>query len=154
MSARVFASTKNLSYAGWLELRKQGIGGSNAAVACGISHYKSPMELWMEKTGQLLPQEAGEAAYWGTLLESVVREEFTKRTGIEVTKPSVILQSEEFPFMLARIRGRKGGRPCCDQHKLNQAIKLYAAGQHTVAEIEDLTGIKKSTLYRYLRCHQ
>ena len=131
-----FVSTKNLPYAEWLELRKQGISGSNAAVACGISRYKSPMELWMEKTGQLLPQETGEAAYWRTLLESVVRKEFTKRTGIEVTKPSVILQSEEFPFMLARIRGRKRSRPCCDQHKLNQAIKLYTAGQYTVAEIE------------------
>ena len=95
--------------------------------------------LWncgWKKTGQLLPQETGEAAYWETLLESVVRKEFTKRTGIEVTKPSVILQSEEFPFMLARIRGRKSSRPCCDQHKLNQAIKLYTAGQYTVAEIE------------------
>lgn len=38
--------------------------------------------------------------------------------------------------MLARIRGRKSSRPCCDQHKLNQAIKLYTAGQYTVAEIE------------------
>ena len=33
-------------------------------------------------------------------------------------------------------------------------IKLYTAGQHTVAEIEELTGIKKATLYRYLQCHQ
>ena len=48
----------------------------------------------------------------------------------------------------ARARGRKGGRPRCDQHKLRQALKLYKAGQHTVAEIEELTGIKKSTLYR------
>ena len=47
-----------------------------------------------------------------------------------------------------RARGRKGGRPRCDPHKLRQALKLYEAGQHTVAEIEELTGIKKATLYR------
>ena len=103
--AIVLASTENMSYEDWLEHRKLGIGGSDASVVCGINKYKSPVELWMDKTGQLPPQEAGEAAYWGTLLESIVRAEFTRRTGIEVTKPSVILQSEEHPFMLANLDG-------------------------------------------------
>ena len=103
--AVVLASTANMSYEDWLEHRKLGIGGSDASVVCGINKYKSPVELWMDKTGQLPPQEAGEAAYWGTQLESIVRAEFTKRTGIEVTKPDVILQSEEHPFMLANLDG-------------------------------------------------
>lgn len=103
--AVVLASTENMSYADWLEYRKQGIGGSDASVVCGISKYKSPVELWMEKTNQIQAQEAGEAAYWGTQLEPFVRDEFTRRTGIEVTKPTVILQSEEHPFMLANLDG-------------------------------------------------
>lgn len=57
------------------------------------------------KTGQIPLQEAGEAAYWGTQLEAIVRDEFTKRSGIKVTKPTVILQSEEHPFMLANLDG-------------------------------------------------
>ena len=105
MTANVLVSTGNLPYEDWLEYRKQGIGGSDAAVVCGISRYKSPVELWMEKTGQLPSQETGEAAYWGNLLESLVREEFTKRTGISVTKPSALYQSEEHPFMLANVDG-------------------------------------------------
>lgn len=103
--AVVLASTENMTYEDWLEHRKLGIGGSDASVVCGINKYKSPVELWMDKTGQIPPQEAGEAAYWGTQLESIVRAEFTKRTGIEVTKPDVILQSEEHPFMLANLDG-------------------------------------------------
>ena len=103
--AVVLASTENMSYEDWLEHRKLGIGGSDASVVCGINKYKSPVELWLDKTGQLPPQEAGEAAYWGTQLESIVRDEFTKRTGIEVTKPTVILQSEDHPFMLANLDG-------------------------------------------------
>ena len=103
--AVVLASTENMSYEDWLEHRKLGIGGSDASVVCGINKYKSPVELWLDKTDQLPPQEAGEAAYWGTQLESIVRAEFTKRTGIEVTKPDVILQSEEHPFMLANLDG-------------------------------------------------
>ena len=86
MSAIILASTENMSYEDWLEHRKLGIGGSDASVVCGINKYKSPVELWMEKTNQLPAQEAGEAAYWGTQLESIVRAEFTKRTGIEVSQ--------------------------------------------------------------------
>ncbi len=105
MSASILAVTEEMPYEDWLELRKQGIGGSDASVVCGVSRYKSPVELWMEKTGQMPFQEAGEAAYWGTQLEALVRAEFTKRTGIEVERKGVLLQSEEHPFMLANLDG-------------------------------------------------
>ena len=105
MSAKIVASTENMPYENWLEYRKQGIGGSDASIVCGISRYKSPVELWMEKTNQLCAQEAGEAAYWGAQLEALVRAEFTKRTGIEVSTTKQLLQSEEYPFMLANLDG-------------------------------------------------
>ena len=105
MSAKILASTENMAYEDWLEYRKHGIGGSDASVVCGISRYKSPVELWMEKTDQLPSQEAGEAAYWGSQLEALVRAEFTKRTGIEVNQIKQLLQSGEHPFMLANLDG-------------------------------------------------
>ena len=105
MPAKILVSTENLPYADWLEYRKQGIGGSDASVVCAINRYKSPVELWMEKTNQLQAQEAGEAAYWGTQLEPFVRAEFSKRTGIFVTEVHELLQSEEYPFMLANLDG-------------------------------------------------
>ncbi|MCI8868926.1 MAG: hypothetical protein HFF39_00025 [Lawsonibacter sp.] len=105
MPAKILVSTGNMPYSDWLEYRKQGIGGSDASVVCGINRYRSPVELWMEKTNQLQAQEAGEAAYWGTQLEPFVRAEFTKRTGIEVRTVDQLLQSEEHPFMLANLDG-------------------------------------------------
>lgn len=72
MSFNILTSTTNLPYEDWLEYRKLGIGGSDASVVCGISRYKSPVELWMEKTNQLPQQEAGEAPYWGTILEAII----------------------------------------------------------------------------------
>ena len=129
MSAVIVASTENMPYEEWLEYRKQGIGGSDASVVCGINRYKSPVELWMEKTNQLPYQEAGESAYWGTILESVVRDEFTKRTGIEVIQPHQLLQSEEHPFMLANLDG------VCENPKLGTCIfeaktcSAYKAGE-------------------------
>jgi len=105
MSSIVLTSTENLPYEEWLEYRRMGIGGSDASVVCGINKWKSPIELWMEKTGQLSDQETGEPAYWGTVLESLVKDEFTKRTGIEVVPVNQILQSEAHPFMLANLDG-------------------------------------------------
>ena len=126
MSAKILTSTENLPYADWLEYRKQGIGGSDASVVCGISRYKSPVELWMEKTGQFPYQEAGEAAYWGTQLEALVRTEFTRRTGIEVRLIKTLLQSEDHPFMLANLDGiceHPDYGPCIFEAKTASAYK-------------------------------
>lgn len=132
MSAKVLVSTENMSYADWLEYRKQGIGGSDASVVCGINRYKSPVELWMEKTGQLPHQEAGEAAYWGTQLEPFVRAEFTKRTGIEVSRRNELLQSEEHPFMLANLDG------ICEVPDVGPCIfEAKTASAYKVGEWED-----------------
>jgi DNA invertase Pin-like site-specific DNA recombinase len=51
----------------------------------------------------------------------------------------------------ARARGRTGGRPKTNNDSVKKAIKLYKTGQYTIKEIEELTGIKKDTLYRTLR---
>ena len=121
-----------MPYEDWLEYRKQGIGGSDASVVCGINRYKSPVELWMEKTGQLPHQEAGEAAYWGTQLEPFVRAEFTKRTGIEVSRRNELLQSEEHPFMLANLDG------ICEVPDVGPCIfEAKTASAYKVGEWED-----------------
>jgi putative phage-type endonuclease len=132
MPAKVLVSTENMPYEDWLEYRKQGIGGSDASVVCGINRYKSPVELWMEKTGQLPHQEAGEAAYWGTQLEPFVRAESTKRTGIEVSRRNELLQSEEHPFMLANLDG------ICEVPDVGPCIfEAKTASAYKVGEWED-----------------
>lgn len=126
MAATVLTSTENLPYEDWLAYRKLGIGGSDASVVCGVSRYRSPVELWMNKTGQLPDEEAGEAAYWGTQLEALVRLEFSKRTGIQVEFVRQLLQSEEHPFMLANLDGvcvHPDLGPCIFEAKTASAYK-------------------------------
>jgi DNA invertase Pin-like site-specific DNA recombinase len=51
----------------------------------------------------------------------------------------------------ARARGRKGGRkPKLTPVKLATARQLYDAKAHTVAEIAEIVGVARSTLYRAL----
>jgi DNA invertase Pin-like site-specific DNA recombinase len=51
----------------------------------------------------------------------------------------------------ARARGRNGGRPSVlSGDKLRVARELYAAGEHTTAQIAELLGVSRATLYRHL----
>jgi len=51
----------------------------------------------------------------------------------------------------ARARGRKGGRPkVLEPGKRKLAVKLYHDKQHTIAQICQMMGISKPTLYKYL----
>lgn len=102
-------STQDMSRGDWLEVRKQGIGGSDAAAAVGLNPYKSQLELWLEKTGREAelrkpdPDDDTEPIYWGTLLEPLVAAHYTKRTGNRVRRVNAVLQHREIPFMLANI---------------------------------------------------
>lgn len=88
----------------WLSVRNMGIGGSDAGVIMGLNPYKSPFQLWMEKTGQTHPEDLSdnEYVYWGTVLEDAVARRFSELTGKNVTHRGT-LQSEEYPFMLANV---------------------------------------------------
>lgn len=104
MPAEVLARTTGLSRQEWLQLRTQGIGGSDAAAIAGLNPWKSPMGVYLEKVGEIRgDDEQSEAAYWGTALEEVVAKEFTRRTGLKVRRRNAILRSAEHPFMIANV---------------------------------------------------
>ena len=103
---RVVVKTNNLSREEWLKYRTGGIGGSDVSVIAGINPYRSLHQLWLEKTGQISPEETdNEYTHFGTLLEPIVRQEFVERTGLKVRQKHMLLQSEEFPFMYADLDG-------------------------------------------------
>ena len=103
---RVVVKTKNLTRKEWLEYRTYGIGGSDVSIIAGINPFRSVHELWLEKTGQIKIEETeSEYAYFGTLLEPIVRKEFMTRTGLKVRQKHMLLQSDEYPFMYADLDG-------------------------------------------------
>ena len=117
LEAMILANTSEMSHEEWLQARRKGIGGSDAAAIAGLNKWKSPVAVYLEKIGQA-PEESvnSEAAYWGTMLEDVVAQEFAKRTGLKVRRKNAILQHPEYPFMLANVDrlivGEKAGLEC------------------------------------------
>lgn len=110
-SALRLISTKELPREEWLEVRKRGIGSSDAAAAVGLNPYKSQLELWLEKTGRDTglpktdPDDEESAMYWGNVLEPIVAWHYSKRTGNKVRRINAVLQhpDPDQPWMLANI---------------------------------------------------
>lgn len=75
---------------------------------------------------------------------------FTLMSAIAQFERDVIADRTREGLNAARARGRKGGRPKVDTDAVKKAIKLYNTGEYAIKEIEDLTGVKKDTLYRNL----
>jgi len=89
----------------WLEARRRGIGGSDAAVVLGLSRWKTPHALWLEKTGQSTGEGAdSEAMHWGRALEPVIRSEYERRTGALVAEYPQIAHPD-YGWMLANVDG-------------------------------------------------
>ena len=108
MTAKRLINTKDLSREDWLQVRKQGIGSSDAAAACGIHPYLSMLELWMIKTGRMSSDidesiEGYSPLYWGNTLEPMVAKYYQEHTGNKVRRVNAILQHPEQPFMLANL---------------------------------------------------
>lgn len=117
LEAVILANTNEMSHEEWLRARRKGIGGSDAAAIAGLNKWKSPVAVYLEKIGQAPGENVNsEAAYWGTILEDVVAQEFSKRTGLKVRRKNAILQHPEHPFMIANVDrlivGRKEGLEC------------------------------------------
>jgi putative phage-type endonuclease len=117
MQADILTSTNQMSHEEWLLQRRQGIGGSDAAAIAGLSKWKSPVAVYLEKIGQAPTEEvSSEAAYFGSLLEDVVAQEFSKRSGLKVRRRNAILKHPEYSFMLANVDrlivGAKEGLEC------------------------------------------
>lgn len=91
----------------WLEERRYGLGGSDAATIMGLNPWSTPLELWAEKSGAVKSSEPGEAAYWGTVLEPLVLKRYTETSG-RIAKPSgLMLRSVDRPWQLATLDGEQ-----------------------------------------------
>jgi len=89
----------------WLEGRMKGIGGSDAPTVCGVSPWRTPFQLYLEKRGEGEPQAETEPMTWGKLMEPVIRKRYADMVGMEVAVPQEILVHPKYPWMLASVDG-------------------------------------------------
>ncbi|MHB9836817.1 YqaJ viral recombinase family nuclease [Paraburkholderia terrae] len=102
----------------WLAERRHGVGGSDAAASLGLSPYKSTFALWLEKTGEVEPDDIDhvERVHFGRIMEDIIAREYARRMGVKVRRRNEILRHPTYPWMLANvdriIDGQKRGLEC------------------------------------------
>mgnify|MGYP001259607715 CR=1 FL=1 len=103
MQAVRLVNTKDMPREEWLQWRKKGIGGSDVAAICGMSRFSSPLEVYLDKIGELPEKEETPRMKAGRKLEPLIAEWFSEETGYKVMRQNSIFQHPQYPFMLANI---------------------------------------------------
>ena len=88
---QILVGTEGLPREQWLEYRRKGIGGSDAAAVLGISPFRTGRDLYYDKLNIVT---ADDAENWvqlevGTLLEPLVAKIFAHKTGYKIYRRPV-----------------------------------------------------------------
>ena len=120
LDACIVYETKDMSKEQWLEARKCGIGGSDAASVLGLNPYKSSVSVYIEKVDYIhgvsmsekningckkdsSNEEVNYRMELGIKLEDFVANEFSLKTGLKVRNVNGILKNDKYPFAIANI---------------------------------------------------
>lgn len=83
----------------FLDERAKGVGSSDIGAILGISHWKSALEIYWEKTGEVdVPNQDNERMFWGTVTEDLIARECARRLGVDVhnVNDPVCVKGEEW----------------------------------------------------------
>lgn len=99
----VLVDTEHLCREEWLEWRRMGLGGSDAAAVLGISPFRTARDLYYDKLGIAVENDESNwvALEMGNLLEPLVARIFAKKTGLKISKWKAMFQHPQYPWMLA-----------------------------------------------------
>ena len=100
---QILVGTEGLPREQWLEYRRKGIGGSDAAAVLGISPFRTGRDLYYDKLNIVT---ADDAENWvqlevGTLLEPLVAKIFAHKTGYKIYRRPFMFRHPQYPWMLA-----------------------------------------------------
>ncbi len=127
----------------WLKSRKAGVGGSDMSTILGLNAFKTPYDLWLEKTGRVEPEDISDkwAVAKGNALENELRKRFraqhpemlvtdgTDKQFIMRGKPYLrasldgILQGEDGSFGILEIK-TAGNRRAGDWHDEDGNLRI------------------------------
>jgi putative phage-type endonuclease len=115
----------------WLAQRRLGVGGSDAAAAVGLSKFKTPLQLYQEKRGEIEEQDLSGNQFieFGCRLEPVLSDAYTARTGIKIARVNRILKHPDHPWMLASLDRRAIGAP--------HGVELKTAGAWAARDTDE-----------------
>ena len=87
----------------WLEFRKSHVGASESAAILGVSPYKTPLDVFNEKTNRSFLEPMNDAMRLGTEMEPKIRKEWERLTGKIFDTPTA--EHDDYPYISASFDG-------------------------------------------------
>ena len=111
-----------------------------------VKNLAELMELFNERNIRLvsLKETIDTTSSTGRLL-------FTILSSLAQFERDVLAERTKEGLAAARARGRCGGRPKLDETAVKKAVALYRTKQYSMKEIQNLTGVSPSTIYRAIK---
>lgn len=83
------------------EERMKYIGGSDIASVMGMSEWKTPLQLWAEKTGEIEMKDLSDNQYieWGTRLEDVIAKKYSEKNNVKLMAYKKRFYHSKYSFM-------------------------------------------------------
>lgn len=145
MSRSKICHVPSITHEQWLDYRRTGIGGSDAATVVGLNPYSSLYTLYNDKLGLIPAKEDNEAMRQGRDFEGYVARRWMEATGKKVRRNCYMWRSDEHQFMLADIDrevvGESAGLECKTTSAYSKAdleggevpLTYYVQCQHYMA---------------------
>ena len=84
--------------------RRKSIGGSDIAAILGLSPWRTPVDVWLEKTSEEpIPEKEGIQLRFGHFAEEFVAQEYSRKTGRRVQKHNKVLIHPEYPYLTGNV---------------------------------------------------
>lgn len=109
LNCKILANTEDMTHEQWLEIRRQGIGGSDVAAILGLNPWRSAFSVYYSKViGE--DQEENLAMRIGRVLEPLLREELgrwyqDREYEAQIVQVPYVLQHPENPILLGNLDG-------------------------------------------------
>jgi putative phage-type endonuclease len=83
--------------------RTKYLGGSDIGPILGLSQYRTAVDVWLEKTGQVQTTIDNLPLRFGTFAETFVASEYCRQTGFTVAPQTQAITHDQHPFLAAHI---------------------------------------------------
>ncbi len=84
----------------WLAWRRRGLGASDVPAILGLSKYKSPFQLWLEKRGESAPSAETMLTRFGHFIEPFIAHQYAVETGCALSEGET-RRHRELAFLFA-----------------------------------------------------
>lgn len=106
--------------------RHEYIGASDIGTIMGVNPFKTPFELWCEKTQKIKPKnlDDNDSVRMGKVLEEFVAQEYAYRHNCKVRRAPIVYVHPDYPFLKAHadrlITGSEKGLECKTTSEFNK----------------------------------